>query len=214
LTVVRLDLHVHTSASFDCLVAPARMLARARRVGLTAVAITDHDTLDGARSLSGLRPGAFIPGEEVATRDGELIGLFLSEAITSGLHAKEAVRRIKDQGGLVYLEHPYDSRRRCLSEDAIELLADSIDIVEVFNGRSTTDANHRAGDLCATLGAAPGAGSDAHTVEELGSCYVEIEPFATAQGFLSNLRQGKVVRHPNRLRLMAAGGLARLTRRT
>jgi predicted metal-dependent phosphoesterase TrpH len=213
LTVVRLDLHVHTAASFDCRVAPERMLARARRVGLTAIAITDHDTLAGVRSLSGLRPGAFIPGEEVATRDGELIGLFLSEPIPTGLDAREAVRRIKDQGGLVYLEHPYDTRRRCLSEDAIERLADAIDIVEVFNGRSTPDANRQAGDLCATLGAAPGAGSDAHTLQEIGCCYVEIAPFVTAQGFLSNLREGTVVRQPNRLRLMAEGALSRLTRR-
>lgn len=177
------------------------MLARARRVGLTSVAITDHDTLDGARSLTWPPPGAFISGEEIATRDGELIGLFLSEPIPRGLDAQETVRRIKDQGGLVYLGHPYDARRRCLSEDVIELLADAIDIVEVFNGRSTPDANRQAGDLCAILGAAPGAGSDAHTLKAIGSCYVEIESFATTQGFLSNLREGKVVRQPNLNRL-------------
>jgi len=126
------------------------------------------------------------------TTEGELIGLFLTEAIPQGLSAKEAAARIKAQGGLVYLEHPYDEHRRHLSEQAIEALADAIDIVEVWNGRSDSQVNQKAMDLCELLGAAAGAGSDAHTLNEIGSVQVELEPFDGAQDFLAKLRRGKI----------------------
>ena len=154
-----------------------------------------------------------IVGEEVMTNDGELIGLFLTEAIPAGLSSKEAVRRIKAQGGLVYLEHPYDPSRRHLTEHAIEGLADMIDIVEVFNGRSDEKANRRANDLCVTLGAAPGAGSDAHTLGEIGSVYVEMENFDGASEFLIKLRNSKIVRGRNKLLLTAQAKLGAKIRR-
>jgi predicted metal-dependent phosphoesterase TrpH len=88
--------------------------------------------------------------------------------IPNRLTPNETAREIKDQGGLVYLEHPYDQLRRHLTENAIEAVADLIDIVEVFNGRSDKEANRRAADLRDTLRAAPGAGSDAHTIHEIG----------------------------------------------
>jgi predicted metal-dependent phosphoesterase TrpH len=135
----------------------------------------------------------FVIGEEIMTTEGELIGLFLTDAVPADLTAKEAVDRIKAQGGLVYLEHPYDQFRRHLSEQAIENLADWIDIVEVWNGRSDNQVNQRAMQLCETVGAAPGAGSDAHALNDVGSVYVEMEAFNGAQEFLSKLRRGKII---------------------
>ncbi len=135
------------------------------------------------------------------TEDGELIGLFLSEAVPPGLSSSEAVARIKAQGGLVYLEHPYDSFRRRLREEAIESLAGQIDIVEVWNGRSDREINRRAEQLRDVLGAAGGAGSDAHSVGEIGSVYVEMEDFAGAQDFLAKLRSGEIRSRSSRLRL-------------
>jgi predicted metal-dependent phosphoesterase TrpH len=181
-------------------------------LGLSPVFLTDHDSIDGALELraAGVR---VVVGEEVATSDGELIGLFLNEAIPAGLPAREAVRRIKDQGGLLYLEHPYDSSRRHLTEEAIESLADLIDIVEVFNGRSYERANRRAGDLCATLGAAPGAGSDAHTIGEIGSVYVEMEDFVDATSFLAGLHNAKIVKGRNKFVLTAEAKLRANIRR-
>jgi predicted metal-dependent phosphoesterase TrpH len=200
--LIRVDLHVHSSASFDCKVEPERVAARCRQLGLSPVFLTDHDTIDGALKLraAGVR---VVVGEEIATTEGELIGLFLTERIPAGLSSGEAVFRIKEQGGLVYLEHPYDTVRRRLTEEAIEKLADKIDIVEVFNGRSDEQANRPAKDLCETLGAAPGAGSDAHTVDEIGSVYVEIEEFEVASDFLANLRGSRIVRGRSKLRLAA-----------
>jgi predicted metal-dependent phosphoesterase TrpH len=117
----------------------------------------------------------------------------LSEAIPAGLAPSEAAARIKAQGGLIYLEHPYDPHRRHLSEKAIEEIADLIDIVEVWNGRSDDRINLLAAQLCDLLGGAAGAGSDAHSLKEIGAVYVEMEAFADAQDFLAKLRAAKIV---------------------
>jgi predicted metal-dependent phosphoesterase TrpH len=167
------------------------------------VFLTDHDTISGAKQLQALGQDTVVVGEEVMTTDGELIGLFLERPVPTGLGPREVAGQIKSQGGLVYLEHPYDQFRRHLSEQAIEALADDIDIVEVFNGRSDEQANRRALDLCAILGAAPGAGSDAHTLDEIGSVYVEMEDFRSAQDFLANLRTARIVKGRSKFLLMA-----------
>jgi predicted metal-dependent phosphoesterase TrpH len=159
---------------------------------LSPVFLTDHNTIEGALKLQAADDNVVV-GEEVMTTEGELIGIFLTEAIPTGLSAREAVRRIRAQGGLVYLEHPYDSFRRHLTEEAIEALADQIDIVEVWNGRSDTGINQKARQLCDILGAVAGAGSDAHTIQDIGAVYVEMEAFEGAEDFLAKLRRGKIV---------------------
>ena len=127
--------------------------------------------------------------------------------------ARQTAIEIKEQAGLVYLEHPYDQFRRHLSEEAIEDLADLIDIVEVFNARSDDKTNRRAEDLREVLDAAPGAGSDAHTLRELGSVYVEMENFHGAQDFLAKLRNSRVVRRRPKLLQMAEAKLGYRMRR-
>ena len=205
--MIRVDLHVHSSASADCHVNPLEMAAQCRRFGLDPIFLTDHDTIDGALELR--RQGSFrvVVGEEVMTSDGELVGLFLEKSIAPGLDAVQTASRIKEQKGLVYLEHPYDEFRRHLSEDAIERIADMIDIVEVFNSRSDARANRKAQDLCDTLGAAPGAGSDSHSLRSIGSAYTEMEDFSDADDFLSKLREGKIVTGRSRFLQMAESRL-------
>jgi predicted metal-dependent phosphoesterase TrpH len=154
-----------------------------------------------------------VVGEEILTTAGELIGLFLQRRVPSGLTPEETAAQIKDQGGLVYLEHPYDPLRRHLGQGAIETLAGLIDIVEVFNGRSGEKANRQAEDLCAILGAAPGAGSDAHTIPEIGSVYVEMEDFDGAQDFVAKLRAAKIVKGRSKLLLAAEARLGPKRRR-
>jgi predicted metal-dependent phosphoesterase TrpH len=209
--VIRVDLHVHSSASFDCKVEPELVAATSRGLGLSPVFLTDHDSISGALRISAAE--RVVVGEEVLTSGGELIGLFLKERVPSGLAPLEAAGRIKDQGGLVYLEHPYDRTRRHLGEDSIEALADLIDVVEVFNGRSDEKSNRRAADLCGILGAAPGAGSDAHRLSELGSVFVEMEDFDGAQDFLAKLRRAKIIVGRNKLLLTAQAKLGPKMRR-
>jgi len=189
--MVKVDLHVHSSASFDCSVEPVRVGERCRRLGLSPIFLTDHNTIEGALQLRD-SPVSVVVGQEMRTADGELIGLFLSQAVPDGLSAKETVRLMKAQGGLVYLEHPYDQFRLHLREEAVEEIAELIDIVEVWNGRSDRGINRQAMQLCNALGAAPGAGSDAHTLADIGKVFVEMEAFDGAQDFLEKLRSGKI----------------------
>jgi len=199
---VRVDLHLHSSASFDCRVPPLEVVRRCRQFGLSPIFLTDHEGIDGAESLVEAGETAII-GQEILTTEGELIGLFLKEPVPSRLSPEETVDAIKKQGGLVYLEHPYDTARRNLREEAIERIARQIDIVEVFNGRSQPEVNRRAEDLRSTLGVAAGAGSDAHTRREIGSVYVEMEAFDGAHDFLAKLRNGNVVTRGKRWRMAA-----------
>jgi predicted metal-dependent phosphoesterase TrpH len=201
--LVKVDLHVHSSASADCKSEPEQVAARCRELGLSPIFLTDHGTLAGADRLRDLGEEQIVPGEEIMTTQGELIGLFLQRPIQSGLTPKETALSIKLQGGLVYLEHPYDPFRRHLSEDSIETLSDLIDIVEVFNGRSGEQANRRAQDLCEILDAPHGAGSDAHSVREIGSVYLEMEEFAGPQDFLVKLRTARIVKRRRSLLLSA-----------
>jgi predicted metal-dependent phosphoesterase TrpH len=133
-------------------------------------------------------------GEEITTSDGELIGLFLKRLVPRGLSAVETAVSVKDQGGLIYLEHPYDQYRRHLSESAIETIADLIDIVEVFNGRSDERTNLHAEELRQTLGVPAGAGSDAHSLSELGSVYLEMDDFDGPSDFLAKLSRAQIVK--------------------
>ena len=194
---MRVDLHLHSSASFDGRVPPIEIARRCRQLGLSPIVLTDHDTIDGARSLMDAGEQVVV-GQEILTSEGELIGLFLKEVVPKQLSPEEATTAVKGQGGLVYLEHPYDTGRRNMREEAIERIADQIDIVEVFNGRSQPEINRRAEELRTTLGVAAGAGSDAHSLPEIGSVYVEMEAFDGAQDFLHKLRGARIVTRPNR----------------
>jgi hypothetical protein len=175
---------------------------RCRQLGLSPVFLTDHERIAGAQALLEAGEAAVI-GQEILTTEGELIGLFLNKPVPSRLSPERTVDAIKEQGGLVYLEHPYDTGRRNLREDAIERIAGQIDIVEVFNGRSQPEINRRAEELRSTLGVPAGAGSDAHTLREIGSVFVEMEAFDGAHDFLAKLRNGNVVTRGKRWRLAA-----------
>jgi predicted metal-dependent phosphoesterase TrpH len=174
---------------------------------LAPIFLTDHNTIAGAARLRDVAGEQVVLGEEIMTSKGELIGLFLQRHIPRGLTPMETAREIKDQGGLVYVEHPYDPFRRHLAEDAIEALADLIDIVETVNGRSDDETNRRAADLREALGAAPGGGSDAHTLDEIGSVYVEMEAFDGPPDFLVKLRKARIMRGRHKWLLRAEAKL-------
>ena len=196
--MLRADLHIHTRFSHDCATSPEKLVARCLRQGITCIAVTDHNTIQGALAVRELAPFIVIVGEEVKTSAGEITGLFLSEEISPGLPPLETALRIKDQGGLVSIPHPFDQfRSSAISHDALEEVLPLTDIIEVFNARSTFDhANRLAQELAQAHGLAASAGSDAHTLLELGRTYVSMPEFdGTAQGFLASLRQGSLVTH-------------------
>ena len=212
----RVDLHCHTSASFDGVADPVALVARAAERGLTHLAITDHETLDGAVRARDAAPSTLtvLIGCEVNTRDGDLVFVFLDHPIERGLPAREAIAAGRAQGALVGIPHPYDPARRSLllHPDMAELVS-LVDWVETWNGRVTRRAvNERAAALASRL-AVPGVGvSDAHALIEAGRAYTVMagDP-ATAAGLLAALR-GKLTIVGDEP-AAATGRLSRLLRR-
>jgi len=106
--LLRIDMHLHTHASWDCLSDPEKVLEKALARGLDRIAITDHDRIWAAREMARRYPDRIIAGEEVKTAEGiDVIGLYLKEEIPGGTPAREVCARVREQGGLVYLPHPY-----------------------------------------------------------------------------------------------------------
>jgi len=191
---MRLDLHMHTAASFDCLSDPDAVLARALERGMGRIAVTDHNELRAALELHGRHPDLVIPGEEVKTAEGiDVIGLYLREAIPKGTPAAEVCARVREQGGLVYLPHPF-ARGKGGSGRHAEALADRLDIVEVFNARlHPGHLNEPAETFAERHGLVRAAGSDAHTVGEVAGAWVEVPRHPNEpQALLEALRLARV----------------------
>lgn len=204
-STIALDLHLHTAGSWDCLSDPHAVLERALARGLGRIAITDHNRLGVALRMAQEYPDLVIPGEEVKTGEGiDVIGLYLSEEIPKGTPARETVERIRAQGGIPYLPHPYASGKGGGGKYAEEL-APLVDVVEVFNARLHPGRlNAPAGDLATRHGRLPGVGSDAHTLGELGGARIHVpahanQPAALLQALASGRVEGKTA--PNLVHL-------------
>lgn len=174
---VRVDMHVHTRSSFDSLSDPEAVLRRADATGLARVCITDHNEIRAAVDLAERFPDRVIPGEEVKTAEGvDVIGLYLQEWIPKGTPARETCTRIREQGGLVYVPHPFARGKR--GGAILPEIEDLIDVVEGFNSRIHKPAlNDRAQQWARARGLPLGAGSDAHTLGEVGNGYVQLPAF-------------------------------------
>ncbi len=193
------DLHCHTSASFDSLADPLKVVQAARDRGLTHLAITDHDRIDGAlHARAAAIPGiVVIVGEEVKTAGGDLICLFLEEAIPPGLTPAETIARARAQGGLVGIPHPFDRYRGSMGRaaDEIRALAGLVDWVEAFNARVVfREGNEQAAELARTAGIPGVAVSDAHSMLEVGVAATRLEGDpSTPAGMLEALRTARLV---------------------
>ena len=195
--VLRADLHIHTRFSHDCVTTPEDLVDRCLYRGLNCIAITDHNTIQGALFVKDMAPFTVIVGEEIRTVGGDLIGLFLEDEVPSGLTALETVHRIKDQGGLVSIPHPFDGlRSSVISPEALEDVLPHADIIEVFNARNVSNkADQRALELARIHGVTGTAVSDAHTLMELGRTYATLTEFdGSSRGFLDSLRQGTLTK--------------------
>jgi predicted metal-dependent phosphoesterase TrpH len=197
------DLHVHSSGSFDCLAEPAAIVARAARLGLTHVAITDHERIDVALRARDARPAEveIIVGEEVRTADGDLIALFIERAVAPGASAEDTAAAVHEQGGIVGLPHPFDrfrfsgGRRAGDVEERLASLASVVDYVEVHNARAYGRANPTAGEFAARHGLPGVAASDAHRVNEVGIATTVLPgSFTTAKELLVLLPSATLVR--------------------
>ncbi len=192
---IRLDMHTHCEYSPDSRTTLAEQARAIRASGLDVVCATDHNTIAGALRLRELADGfGVIVGEEISTREGELIGLFLEEAVPRDLSAEETIARIHGQGGLVSVPHPF-SRNRLgrIRRDVLERVWTAVDAIEVFNAREVFAADNRRAQTFARERSIPGAvGSDAHRAAEIGRAWIEVEPFGGRDDFLAALRGGAV----------------------
>lgn len=176
------DLHCHTSASFDSLSKPADVARVAAERGLTHLAITDHDRIDGALAARAAAPAGLeiIIGQEVRTTAGDLIALFVERPIPVGLPPADAAARIREQGGAVGLAHPYDRFRAGAGrpgwEDELARLLPLLDYIETWNSRLMIgNGNQRAAELAHANGLPGVAVSDAHTLMEVGVSYTILD---------------------------------------
>jgi hypothetical protein len=187
----RIDLHSHTWASPDSVTDPAALVARAREIGLNRLAVTDHNTIDGALAAQQLDPDLVIVGQEVDTAaGGELIAYYVREMVPAGLSLAEAISRFRAQGAVISISHPVDRLRGSALGERLTLeIIDQVDALEVFNARCLRNGdNRRAAQLAAKYGKAVTAGSDAHTLPELGAGYLLLPPFRdTAAAFRASL---------------------------
>jgi predicted metal-dependent phosphoesterase TrpH len=197
-----IDLHCHTSASFDSLATVAAVVRAAAARGLTHLAVTDHDRIDAAIRARDIAPPelTIIIGEEVKTVDGDLIALFLDSVVPPGMSAIETIAAVREQGGLVGVPHPFDGLRGFGRRSGLQLeeIADKVDWIEAYNARVIGgSANERAAVFAREHNLPGVCASDSHTVIEVGVSSNEVfgEP-GSAEGLLAAL--ARVEMHPAR----------------
>jgi len=171
-----------------------QIVERCLELGINCIAVADHNTIAGALKLRGFAPFKVIVAEEILTPLGEIMGLFLSEAVPRGLSPQETISRIRSQGGLVCIPHPFGRSLPWNTNPltSAEVLS-QVDIIETFNSRTPFSSGiARAWKLAKEQGKAASAGSDAHTLGEIGRAYVEMPEFNGPDDFLNSLAQGKI----------------------
>jgi glycosyltransferase involved in cell wall biosynthesis len=194
---IHVDLHMHTEHSPDCATPVATLLDTAKRVGLGAIAVTDHNEISGALQARERADGIkVIVAEEVKTADqGEVIGLFIEERIPRGLTLQATIAEIRRQGGLVYVPHPFDRMHAVPDYEHLLDIVEDIDAIEVFNPRVAFSAfNEEAARFAAKYRIVAGAGSDSHVAQGLGSVKIRMRDFDGPEEFLESLRDADIVR--------------------
>ncbi len=198
------DLHLHTSWSHDCQIPVADLLDHAEETGLGAIAVTDHNVFGGALEAveqARDRELIVIPGEEVKTdSQGEVIGLFLTEEIPRGLSFVDTIAAIREQGGIVYLPHPFDRIHTVPDPATIQRHLAQIDVLEVYNARLLFETyNEEALRFARKYGLQMGAGSDAHVLQGVGTGVLRMRAFEGPEEFMLSLRSAQVQRRPRSL---------------
>ncbi len=197
------DLHTHTEHSHDCSSPVQELLDHAEALELGAIAVTDHNVFSGAAAAVDLaRSGdlTVIPGEEIMTDEGEVIGLFLEREIPPGMTVEETIAAIREQEGLVYLPHPFDRLHSIPRPETLHRLLAEIDIVEVYNARLLFDAyNDEALRFARKYNLLMGAGSDAHVLQGVGTGMARMRAFRDPEEFLVSLQTADIVRRPKSL---------------
>ena len=196
---LKLDMHVHSHFSKDAMTSVETIYRTFIKSGVMSI-VCDHDSIEGSKRLSLLMKERHVDvpcplAEEIATADGEIMGVFLTEGVPAGLSADETLDIIGAQGALALVPHPFDTyRSKVLRRDVLERVVSRIHIIEGYNARNVKRVhNEQAVEFARQHGKPISAGSDAHTPFELARTYVELEPFETPKELLEHLPEADVV---------------------
>ncbi len=164
-----IDFHIHSSYSFDCFLEPSKIIDLARKHKIEGLAITDHDTMAGVDEFKRLAPDLYIiAGEEISTKYGDILGLFLKREVENSQNPQDIIADIRGQGGLAVLAHPFKWPHLVRDGGFLKLF----DAIEVFNARNNIPVpyleNYLARKAVSSLGLPVIAGSDTHEGFELG----------------------------------------------
>jgi hypothetical protein len=194
--MINADFHIHTSFSSDSSLSPESLISKCIKTGLNCIAVTDHNTIEGALKVADIAPFKVIIGSEVKSAQGEIIGLFLKEDIPSNKTALETVKLIKEQNGLVSVPHPFDRyRKNVITKDGLESIIPYIDMLEVFNARNIRDMDNQKAMAFAVKNNLPICGvTDSHSIIEVGSTYTRMPDFLdNIQAFKQALSEATII---------------------
>jgi predicted metal-dependent phosphoesterase TrpH len=194
--VWQVELHSHTCWSKDCVVDFDAIIRQCEKMGVDRIAITDHNTAEGALAMQQIAPDLVIVGEEIMTTQGELLGYFMQETIPPDLTPEETIRRLRDQGAAISVSHPFDRLRKGAwrEEDLLQII-DKVDAIEVFNARCMFPQDNEKAQAFAEQHHLVGTiGSDAHSHVEYGRALARMQPFEGASDFLESIEKAEFVR--------------------
>ncbi len=190
---IRCDFHCHTEGSPDSLTTYRDIQQMLGRTAVDKICVTDHDAIESAMRMHEKDPERIIVGEEVMTTGGELLGYYLKERIPGGLRPMDAIERMRKQGAVISVSHPFDMRRFGWQLKELEGILPFIDAIEVFNARCRNMAiNELAKEFAGKRAIAGTVGSDAHTPAEIGGAWLELTEFTDAESLRISLQQGKI----------------------
>jgi predicted metal-dependent phosphoesterase TrpH len=192
--MIRLDLHSHSEASLDGGITPEQYAEILQNEILDVIAITDHNRIDFAKGMQkALGRERIIIGEEIATTDGEIIGLYLSTKIEPGMSAIETIDAIHAQNGLVYIPHPFEKHRSAIQLDKLNEITEMVDIIESYNGRALSNKHSVTANTWAVKNKIQSvASSDAHGLAGIGFTYTTIQNLPTKETLVLELQNANI----------------------
>ncbi len=186
----KVELHSHTQYSKDCLIKLEDVIRTCKQRGIDKIAITDHNTAAGALKLAKLAPDLIIPGEEIMTSQGEILAFFVKETIPAGLTPAETIHRLRDQGAVISVSHPFDRwRKGAWEEPELLKIVEDVDALEVYNSRCLFPQDNARALAFAQAHGKPGTvGSDGHIAYEYGHATLRMQPFEGPGDFFEALK--------------------------
>ncbi len=180
--MITVEFHCHTTYSHDSLVSATRLHKICQKKSLDRLVITDHNTIEGALVAQALDPLTIIIGEEILTRQGELLAVFVTQAVPAGLSARETIQLLRQQQAFISVSHPLDMLRKGHWDEAdLNDILPYVDAIEVFNSRCLSPQSNQQAQSFALDHHLPGiVGSDAHSVGEVGSATLTLPEFHDA----------------------------------